>query len=438
MGPRTKRRNEDVTMQGKAPTISLCAIAKDEEQFIAEMIESVKPLVSEIILVDTGSSDRTVEIVEEMGGRVFHRLWDDDFSAPRNLSIEQASGDWILVLDADEMIDESDHEKIRRLIQDPSKAYLLTQRHYSDDHRLSSFEPAKGEFPHWEKHYLGYFESSLCRLFPRRPEIEYRGRIHELVEHSIHEVGDVELLMSGIRIHHYGHTPEVKKKKKKGNLYTPLGIKKTEEQPTTWKGYYELGVEHNCNDRREESAAAFTKAVELNPDYVPSWVNFGYVLTELGRYKEALDALAKALELEPENPEAHCNMGVMYMRTESHIMAESHLRRAISLKPDYVNAYSNLGLTLFKLGDVQGAAKIFQQAYQLAPRNITLLTRFAFSLIEVGIIEEATVVLEEAMKINENDEGVWYCLSQAYQKLNQPDRAREAADRLRQIQASSS
>ena len=83
----------------KTPTLSLCMIAKNEEQWIGQAIESVKGLVHEVILVDTGSTDATVEIAKGLGAKVFFRAWDDDFSAPRNLSIQLACGDWILVLD---------------------------------------------------------------------------------------------------------------------------------------------------------------------------------------------------------------------------------------------------------------------------------------------------------------------------------------------------
>ena len=84
------------------PTLSLCMIVKDEESMLANCLKSVNGYVDEIIVVDTGSSDRTVEIAEEHGAKVFHHQWENDFSKHRNQAIGYASGDWILVLDADE------------------------------------------------------------------------------------------------------------------------------------------------------------------------------------------------------------------------------------------------------------------------------------------------------------------------------------------------
>lgn len=222
---------------GANVTISLCMIVKDEESYLAQALTSAKPIVDEIIIVDTGSTDQTPAIATSFGAKVFFQEWKDDFSFHRNFSIDRATGDWILVLDADECLSSSSHAKILELVRQPQNAYLFIQRHYSNDSRLSNFTPCSGEFPEWERSYGGYFESALCRLFPRRKDIRYRGRIHELVEPSLQELSDMSVVPTDIRLHHYGHTPEVKKNKNKSALYTPLGERKAEEEPNTWKAF---------------------------------------------------------------------------------------------------------------------------------------------------------------------------------------------------------
>src|SRR5262252_4050456 len=87
------------------PTLALCVIAKNEERFIRECLESARDFVDEMIVVDTGSTDRTREIARECGARVEEFVWCDDFAAARNASIDAATTDWILVLDADERLD---------------------------------------------------------------------------------------------------------------------------------------------------------------------------------------------------------------------------------------------------------------------------------------------------------------------------------------------
>src|SRR5690606_11343502 len=121
--------------------------------------------------------------------KVFDFVWTGDFAAARNFSLAQASGEWILVLDADEAIDEQDLPAFVELTSDRKICTEFFQRHYTDDHRLNGFQPAKREFPQWERNYAGYFESPCVRLFPNGADLRFQGRIHELVEHSIRQGG---------------------------------------------------------------------------------------------------------------------------------------------------------------------------------------------------------------------------------------------------------
>ncbi|OBZ13069.1 glycosyltransferase family 2 protein [Bacillus sp. FJAT-26390] len=98
-------------------TISLCMIVKNEEQVLARCLDSVKELVDEIIIVDTGSTDRTRDIAANYTNRIFHFEWIDDFSAARNYSFEHAESDYILWLDADDWVQEKDLEAFKTLKQ---------------------------------------------------------------------------------------------------------------------------------------------------------------------------------------------------------------------------------------------------------------------------------------------------------------------------------
>ena len=96
--------------------LSVCMIVKNEEALLNDCLASVKSVADEVIVVDTGSDDKTVEIAESHGARIFTIEWTDDFSAARNFSLEQAKGNWILVVDADEHLAEEDLEKVRNWI----------------------------------------------------------------------------------------------------------------------------------------------------------------------------------------------------------------------------------------------------------------------------------------------------------------------------------
>ncbi len=84
------------------PTLSLCMIVKNEEKHLARCLSSVKDVADEIVIVDTGSTDKTIEIAESFSAKIFHFDWVNDFSAARNFALSKCTGDWILYLDADE------------------------------------------------------------------------------------------------------------------------------------------------------------------------------------------------------------------------------------------------------------------------------------------------------------------------------------------------
>jgi glycosyltransferase involved in cell wall biosynthesis len=161
-------------MLQRKPTLSLCMIVRDEERVLGDCLQSVRPWVDEIIIVDTGSTDRTVEIAKEHGVCVYHFPWCDDFSAARNLSIEHATGDWIFWMDADDTIPESCGSQLRTLIEqteDRTTGYMM-QVH---------IPPAPGE--------NGFTIVDHVKLFRNLPQLRFIGRIHEQILEPIHAIG---------------------------------------------------------------------------------------------------------------------------------------------------------------------------------------------------------------------------------------------------------
>ena len=93
-------------------------IVKDEEQFLPMCLDSVKDYVDEIIIVDTGSTDKTVEIAHSYNAKVYHHPWENSFSKARNYSLKYATSEWIMWIDADEEVDERDAHKLKEVIRD--------------------------------------------------------------------------------------------------------------------------------------------------------------------------------------------------------------------------------------------------------------------------------------------------------------------------------
>lgn len=172
------------------PSISLCMITKNEENNIAECIRSVKNLVSEVIVVDTGSTDRTVEIARSLGARVEFFEWVDDFSAARNESIKYATCDWILVLDADDRVLPADINRIKSAVTlAPAEIFLITYiiKHYDADGKVYTNT------------------SSAARLFKNHLGLTYHNPLHEdLMSREVTERG-IRFAGSNIELQHEGY-----------------------------------------------------------------------------------------------------------------------------------------------------------------------------------------------------------------------------------------
>jgi hypothetical protein len=130
-------------------TISVCMIVKDEEANIVRALRRISPIASEIVVVDTGSSDRTRALATALGARVFEHDWKQDFAAARNAALAQAEGDWILVIDADEVIAAADLPRLLETVRDAGATvgFAMTTRNHTLDPNLTGFVAHDGRYP---------------------------------------------------------------------------------------------------------------------------------------------------------------------------------------------------------------------------------------------------------------------------------------------------
>jgi glycosyltransferase involved in cell wall biosynthesis len=210
------------------PSLSLCMIVKNEEFFLRRCLSSVKDYVDEIIIVETGSTDQTKAIALEFTDKVYDYAWQDDFSHARNFALEQASGDWILVLDADELVAETDLRAIRKAIIDSHyDAFYLIQYNYNNEHLIKGWLPVK-EPTQYSGEYLGYRRNPIGRLFRNVPDIRFQGRVHEVIDQSIESRNSTTL---EIPIHHHMDDNPSKSKKDRQLNYLRIIEKSLENAP---------------------------------------------------------------------------------------------------------------------------------------------------------------------------------------------------------------
>jgi hypothetical protein len=208
----------------KAPTITLCMIVRDEEAMLPGCFESVRELVDEIVVVDTGSVDRTRQIAEEAGAKVFERPWDNDFAAPRNLGIAHATSDWVLVLDADERLTRGACAVIRRSIKDANFDCAFLPLHNATHVDADLDAVVRGEERQAE-------EAFLPRLMRRTDDLRYSGLIHESVQDWLIEKRRPSQFLEGADIVHLGGVPDVRARKNKRERNVKLLERACAEHP---------------------------------------------------------------------------------------------------------------------------------------------------------------------------------------------------------------
>ncbi len=184
------------------PTLTLCLIARDEEAFLGECLESVKGVATQIVVVDTGSTDRTREIALAAGARVVEHLWNDDFSAARNAALPHARGDWVLMLDADERLAPGAGRVLLDALRRPAFVLGLLPLHDATRLDASPAEILSGAARTGER-------VLLPRLMRRLPDLAWTGRLHENVGDWIVRHGRKATLIEA-DILHFGAIPEVR------------------------------------------------------------------------------------------------------------------------------------------------------------------------------------------------------------------------------------
>ncbi len=270
--------------------LSLCMVVKNEERRLARCLDSASGLASEIITVDTGSTDRTHAIAAGYGARVVpFDFAFVDFAAARNHAIARARGRWILVLDADEILQPAGAPLVRELIARGENAGYYFQRL---NHQAAAQRPAS---------------DYVIRLFPNQPAYRYRGRVHETIDDSIREAGG-KLLRTEIRLEHdFASDPEARRRR---NLWY-------------------IAILH------EEIAAApsdCSRLVFLAAEY-----------HQLGMFHQAAEVAERIALMRPLDPQAHLHAGAYHLLyTLEPDRARADFQQALRLRPGYPEAQAFL------------------------------------------------------------------------------------------------
>jgi len=276
-----------------AIALSLCMIVKDEERALGRCLDSVAGLGAELIVVDTGSTDATAAIAASHGANVTaFDFTAVDFAAARNHALARASGRWIMVLDADEILQASSVPLIQELAaRDENAGYYFRRRN-----REPGAEAPRTDY--------------VVRLFPNRPSYRYRGRVHETIDASI-LAGGGRLVRTAISIDHdFASDPETRRRR---NLW-----------------YIGILNEEIAADPQDSSRLDFL-AAEYH---------------QLGLFDRAAEIAERIVAVRPLDAQAHLFAGVYHLlyNTPDRARARADFKEALRLRPGYGEAQSFLDL----------------------------------------------------------------------------------------------
>lgn len=356
-------------------SIALCMVVKNESLLIQRAIASVEPIVDEILVVDTGSSDGTRKLAEAAGARVLRYKWDGSLGRARNLYIEEATCDWILVLDGDESVARKDLAGLRALARQPAATGVhFIVREYSDQmNLLSAWRKNDGRYPPEESfsRCSGFSEARIFRMFRRVPEARYiEGfSVHTNPKRSLRAYSD-GFCESAAVIHHF-HSLKgggaFIRKKQAARLRNE--IRHMRLYPGDHWNHYNVAIGHFSLGHDEEALAAATKAVKLDPVCYRSWLLLGSIRKELRRYKLAERALERCKSIAPRRPEAWILLGMIADADGRAENAEAFLRKALSLDTSHPLALNSLGVVLERLGKLAQAGACYERALKVLPNN---------------------------------------------------------------------
>ncbi|MBS3976672.1 MAG: glycosyltransferase [Syntrophomonadaceae bacterium] len=379
------------------PRISLCMIVKDEAEHLPRCLNSISGAVDEIIIVDTGSSDTTVQVAQQFGAKIYHYQWKHDFSAARNFALDMATGEWLLVLDADEEIPKGEDAKIRSLpLAHSVEAYCFQLINYYGHPELGH----------------DFITDLVCRLFRNRPQYRFKRTLHEqVVDQIIAVAGEGAVKIAPIRIFHYGHLTSTVLKKNKSERNLAIIRHALSEDKDNRFLRYSLGVEllnlGQYANALEQLELSYQPGQNYTSDLVLKMV---ICLKELQQFEQGLQLIDQAMIEYPNFTDLQFLKGEIFMEQENYGAAAQAFSSCLTMgeAPIYYSsthgmggyhAHYRLGKALEATGADEQAAASYRQALAANPKFHLPLYALAGILRRTLPIEKVKQQLESCFTL---------------------------------------
>lgn len=419
------------------PGLSVCMIVKNEEKFLGQCLDSIKDLADELIIVDTGSNDGTVDIAKRHGAKVYFHKWENDFSKARNYSLSYATNEWIFIIDADEELMTEDIPILKEVMR--QKDYnMISVNVYNlgpEGSLVSSFLPS-------------------IRMFRRSTGAKYEGIVHNQLKF---DEKNEKVLRVNARIKHYGYGLDPQSMKRKVDRSKKLLLKQVEENPDNFFAHFNLaqlyrGESPNPSPDVCEMIIRHADYVITHTDpYKPGQRHLHLMSLHqmvsanffLGEYDKAIEYCKKALEYKPDFLDPIISLGHIYCRKsdlpaarewylkyleESDQYDESKETDQIillNLKSKHL-AYCGLGYISDIEQKFDEALEWYRRCLEESPDYLDLHFRIGTILFNKKQYREALQELELELRVNTGNWAAYYTLGETHRCLENSPQAEKA------------
>lgn len=379
--------------------LSLCMIVRDNARIIKACLESIRPWVDEMIVVDTGSTDETPQIAQELGAQVFRFPWCDSFSAARNESLRHACGQWIFWMDSDDIIDAANGRKLRELASreiDPALLGFVMQVHF----------PGPGIEGETNLTIVDH-----VKLFRNRPDLRFERRIHEQILPAISRAGGDTAWTDIFVVHaNYDHTPQGQRKKLERDLR--LLYLELQQQPDHPFTLYNLGMTYadqgDCAQAiqflQRSIACAGPGETHLRKAYALLVYSYGQV----GASDAAWETCQRGLQFFPEDVELRFRQAILLhdagrlqeaAQVYQGILDQPRKRHFTSVDPGIggFKTRQNLALVFADMGEWAKAEEQWRIVTQDTPRHRSGWRGLGDTLLRLGKHQETLALAERLL-----------------------------------------
>ncbi|MDD7795328.1 tetratricopeptide repeat-containing glycosyltransferase family 2 protein [Clostridium sp. 'White wine YQ'] len=372
--------------------VSLCMIVKDEEEYLATCLESVKDIVDEVIVVDTGSSDRTVAIAKNFNAKIHYYKWNNSFSDARNESLKYATKDWILILDADEELSNDSIEVLKKLLEsslnEDTIYFFETLSYYGDSIDKTSISINLNP-----------------RLFKNNQGTHYEGEIHNQLIYSEKKYG---VMCRDIKVYHYGYLNKSIYSKNKKDRNITLLEEQIRKDPNNAFAHFNLGTEYARLDDSEKALQHYYKSYEkFDPRKGYSYLlifRIAFENCKIKDYETTLKFINIGIEHYPKFTELYFLRSLVYKDMNMPIKQIRELEKCVELGEAPIQYRCILGVGDFKayyeLGNVYFNLKDYETAYNYYEKAINV--DFISPIYSIGfILKNKNTPVDEFKKILE-------------------------------------